>query len=275
MSIQTNLFINNEYVPSSSGETFSIYNPSDDSLVTDQVQAASEADVDRAVVAAKAAFPAWSNTPGLERGAIINRFADLLEKNVPRLAKLESIAMGQPVALGGAFFKAPIGVWRYYAGFAGKISGESYTPDGDGMYKIVAYEPHGVCAGIAAWNVSHSLVAWKAAPALAAGNTFVIKSSEKSPLALAAYGDLIKEAGFPPGVFNIVAGGGAVGAMLASHMQIEKIAFTGSVSCQNDYDKLLTSDSGCNWSGSTDSSDQLKYETCYFGARREVRINCV
>lgn len=86
----------------------------------------------------------------------------------------------------------------------------------------------GVCSGICAWNVSHSLAAWKMAPALATGNTFILKSSEKSPLGLAAYGELVKEAGFPPGVINIVAGGGAVGAMLASHMKIQKIAFTGS-----------------------------------------------
>lgn len=230
MSIQTNLFINNEYVPSSSGETFSIHNPSDDTLVTDKVQSASEADVDKAVAAARAAFPGWSSKPGLERGAIINRFADLLEKNIPKLAKLESQCMGVPINVAPAFFKGPLSVWRYYAGYAGKISGESYPPDGDGMYKIVAYEPLGVCAGIAAWNVSHSLMSWKAAPAVAAGNTFVIKSSEKSPLALAAYGELIKEAGFPPGVINIISGAGPVGAMLASHMDIEKIAFTGSVS---------------------------------------------
>lgn len=90
------------------------------------------------------------------------------------------------------------------------------------------YEPLGVCSGICAWNGSHTLAAWKMAPAMAAGNTFVLKSSEKSPLSLAAYGDLINEAGFPPGVINVVTGAGEVGSLLASHMQIAKVAFTGS-----------------------------------------------
>ena len=190
---------------------------------------ASEADVDAAVAAAKAAFPKWRKTPGTERARIMLKFADLLETNAPRLAKLESQAMGQPISVATAFIKAPAGIWRYYAGFAGKIAGESYGPEFDGdSYKIVSYEPLGVCAGICAWNGTHVLAAWKMGPALAAGNTFVIKSSEKSPIALAAYGDLIIEAGFPPGVINILTGAGPVGAMLASHMDIAKIAFTGS-----------------------------------------------
>jgi aldehyde dehydrogenase (NAD+) len=156
------------------------------------------------------------------------KFADLLDANAAKLAKLESIAMGQPISVAIMFVKGPIAFWRYYAGMCGKIHGESYPADGDGMYKIVQYEPLGVCAGIAAWNATQSLAAWKMAPALAAGNTFVFKSSEKSPLAAAAYGDLIKEAGFPPGVINMLTGAGAVGAALASHMDIAKIAFTGS-----------------------------------------------
>ncbi|EMC99656.1 hypothetical protein BAUCODRAFT_30030 [Baudoinia panamericana UAMH 10762] len=228
MSIQTDLFINGEYVPSSSGETLSIYNPNDDSLVTDKVQAASEKDIDNAVAAAKAAFPKWRNTAGQKRAAIMLRFADLLEKNAERLGQLESLAMGQPMSLAPLFVKSTVANWRYYAGLAGKVAGESYPPDEDGTYKIVQYEPLGVCAGICAWNGTHVLAGWKMAPAMATGNTFILKSSEKSPLGLAAYGELIKEAGFPPGVINIVAGAGKVGALLAGHMQISKIAFTGS-----------------------------------------------
>jgi aldehyde dehydrogenase (NAD+) len=122
----------------------------------------------------------------------------------------------------------PVALWRYYAGYAGKVAGESYPPDEDGTYKIVQYEPLGVCAGICAWNGSHVLAAWKMAPAMAAGNTFVLKSSEKSPISLAQYGDLINEAGFPPGVINVLTGDGKVGSLLAGHMEITKIAFTGS-----------------------------------------------
>ncbi|KAK1018027.1 hypothetical protein LTR54_001873 [Friedmanniomyces endolithicus] len=204
-----------QYVPSSKGETLSIYSPNDDSLVTDKVQVASEADVDRAVDAAKAAFPKWRDTAGHKRAAIMYKFADLLEKNVDKLAKLESTAMGQPISVAKKFILAPAMIWKYYAGYAGKVAGESFPPDEDGTYKIVQYEPLGVCAGICAWNGSHVLAAWKMGPAMATGNTFILKSSEKSPLALAAYGDLINEAGFPPGVINIVTGAGPVGAMLA------------------------------------------------------------
>lgn len=156
------------------------------------------------------------------------KFADILEKNVDKLAHLESSAMGQPISVAKRMIMGPVALWRYYAGYAGKVGGESYPPDEDGTYKIVQYEPLGVCSGICAWNGSHVLAAWKMAPAMAAGNTFVLKSSEKSPIALAQYGDLLNEAGFPPGVINMLTGDGKVGALLASHMDIAKIAFTGS-----------------------------------------------
>ena len=217
-----------QYAPSSSGETLTIYNPNDDSLVSDKVQIAGEADVDNAVKAAKAALPAWKAMAGAKRGAIMNKFADILEKNVDMLAKLESAAMGQPISVAKRMIMGPVALWRYYAGYAGKVAGESYPVDEDGTYKIVQYEPLGVCSGICAWNGSHVLAAWKMAPAMAAGNTFVLKSSEKSPISLAQYGDLLNEAGFPPGVINVLTGDGKVGSMLASHMDIAKIAFTGS-----------------------------------------------
>ncbi|CAK1355356.1 unnamed protein product [Cercospora beticola] len=228
MSYQTNLFINGKYVPSSSGETLTIHSPNDDSLVTDKIQAASEADVDTAVAAAKAAFPQWRDTAGHKRAAIMLKFADLLEANVDKLAQLESVAMGQPVSVAKRMILGPVALWRYYAGYSGKVAGESFPPDEDGTYKIVQYEPLGVCAGICAWNGTHVLAAWKMAPAMAAGNTFVLKSSEKSPLGTCAYGDLLNEAGFPPGVINILTGDGKVGSLLAHHMQVSKIAFTGS-----------------------------------------------
>lgn len=229
MSFKTDLFINGRYVKSSGSETLTVFSPNDDALVSDQIQAASEEDVAKAVAAAKTALPAWKGMAGAKRGAIMLKFADLLEANVDRLAKLESMCMGQPVSLAKRMILGPVALWRYYAGFAGKVAGESYPPDGeDGTYKIVQYEPLGVCAGICAWNATHVLAAWKLAPAVAAGNTFILKSSEKSPIALAQYGDLLNEAGFPPGVINIITGDGKVGALLASDMEIKKIAFTGS-----------------------------------------------
>ena len=118
--------------------------------MSDKIQVASEADVDKAVAAAKAALPSWSVTPGTERAAIMLKFADLLEKNAAKIAKLESVAMGQPIGVATKFTAMPASYWRYFSGFADKITGESFAPDGDGLFKIVSYEPLGVCAGIAA-----------------------------------------------------------------------------------------------------------------------------
>lgn len=218
-----------QYVPSSADETLTIYSPNDDSLVEDKVQVASEVDVETAVAAAAAAFPEWKSTPGLRRAAIMNEFANLLDANVEWLAVLEGKAMGQPVSIARANISIATSIWRYYAGAITSITGQTLPPDGDNLYKIVQYEPLGVCAGLCAWNGSHLQTSWKAAPAMAAGNTFILKSSEKTPLALCQYGTLIDKAGFPPGVFNVLAGAGKVGALLAQHMEISKIAFTGSV----------------------------------------------
>lgn len=136
------------------------HNPNDDSLVTDKIQVAGEQDIDNAVAAAKKAFPAWRDMAGHKRAAIMNKFADLLEKNADKLAKLESAAMGQPITVAKRMIAGPAALWRYYAGYAGKVSGESFPPDEDGTYKIVQYEPLGVCAGICAWNGTHVLAAW-------------------------------------------------------------------------------------------------------------------
>ncbi|KAJ5470149.1 aldehyde dehydrogenase [Penicillium desertorum] len=228
MSFQKSLFINGQYVPSSTGAALKIINPHDGSTVVEDMQVASEDDVETAVKAAKAAFPSWKNTPATARGKTMVKFAELLEANADNLARLETIAMGQPISLARRMILASAGVWRYYAGYAGKVGGEAYPPDGDGTYKIVQYEPLGVCAGICAWNASHVLSAWKMAPAMAAGNTFVLKSSEKSPISIAQYGALIQRAGFPAGVINILTGDGKVGALLSGNMEIAKIAFTGS-----------------------------------------------
>lgn len=141
-----------------------IHNPKDDSLVTDKVQVASEKDIDDAVAAAKAAFPGWRETAGHKRAAMMNKFADLLTSNVEKLAKLESQAMGQPISVAKRAILGCTALWRYYAGYAGKVSGETFPPDEDGVYKIVQYEPLGVCAGICAWNGTHTLAAWKMAP---------------------------------------------------------------------------------------------------------------
>jgi aldehyde dehydrogenase (NAD+) len=164
-----------------------------------------------------------------ERQKIMLKLADLLDENYLALMKLESMAMGQPIALGARFGFYLGATARYYAGWCDKLPGEMQPEDGDGQYKLIRYDPMGVCAGIAAWNASLLFLCFKAMPAIAAGNTFIFKSSEKSPLGSLAFGELIKKAGFPPGVINIISGPGSTGALLASHMEIKKISYTGSV----------------------------------------------
>lgn len=148
-------------------------------------------------------------------------------ENAEALSHLSSLNLGSPSSsvieawLVSEFFK-------YYAGWVDKVAGESY-PQEDGFMKIIRYEPIGVTAGIIPWNGPLGFVGFKAAPSLAAGNCFILKPSEKSPLVTLALGRLIKEAGFPPGVFQVISGDGSTGALLASHMKVRKISFTGSV----------------------------------------------
>jgi aldehyde dehydrogenase (NAD+) len=199
-------------------------------VITGEVHCAGEEDVNDAVAAAKAAFKGtWGKMASSERQKIMLKLADLLDENSLALLELESIAMGQPTALAGVFGSYLGKTVRYYAGWCDKLPGEMQPEDGDGQYKLIRYEPMGVCAGIAAWNATLLFLCFKVMPAIAAGNTFIFKSSEKSPLGSLAFGELIKRAGFPPGVINIISGPGSTGALLASHMEIKKISYTGSV----------------------------------------------
>ncbi|KAF1811492.1 putative aldehyde dehydrogenase [Eremomyces bilateralis CBS 781.70] len=229
-SYRTQLFINNEYVDAKSGKTLDVYNPTDESLVCKGVHIAGEADVDAAVDAAVAAFKKgpWNTYTAVQRSAVMNKFADLIESRVAEFVRLETLAMGGSYGVQSYAWGLAARCFRYYAGWTDKLAGEVYPPE-NGEYRMVRYEPLGVCAGIGAWNGSSMLFAWKCAPALAAGNVFIFKASEKSPLGIVALGDLIKEAGFPPGVIQIVNGAGETGGLLASHMKINKISFTGSI----------------------------------------------
>jgi aldehyde dehydrogenase (NAD+) len=217
-------------VPAKSGQFWTVRNPANDTVITNEVHCAGEEDVNDAVAAAKAAFKgSWGKMASTDRQKCMLKLADLLDENFMALMELESIAMGQPTALA-----APFGTYlgktaRYYAGWCDKLPGEMQPEDGDGQYKLIRYEPMGVCAGIAAWNATLLFLCFKVMPAIAAGNTYIFKSSEKSPLGSLAVGELIKKAGFPPGVINIISGPGSTGALLASHMEIKKISYTGSL----------------------------------------------
>ncbi|KAF9894344.1 hypothetical protein FE257_007847 [Aspergillus nanangensis] len=228
MSYETRLFINNKYVDARSDQRFSVINPYNETIVCEGVQAAGPEDIDLAVSAARQAYKKWSKTAGSERAKYMHRMADLIERDIDRLAMIETLSMGQPIATSRKFTASVPAYWRYYAGYADKIGGESFTDDGDARLKIVQYMPYGVCAGIASWNGTQGTIVKKVAAAVTAGNTFIIKASEKSPLGAIALGKYIQDAGFPPGVINIVSGDGLTGSLLASHMDIWKISFTGS-----------------------------------------------
>lgn len=157
----------------------------------------------------------------------MHKLADLIDENLEWLAELETAAMGAPISATKGIASVMSTWWRYYAGWADKVGGESLI-DLDGTHRIVRYEPLGVCAGIASWNATLFYLCWKIAPAVAAGNTFIFKSSEKSPLGALRFAELVRKAGFPPGVINFVTGFGETGGLLASHQNIRKVSFTGS-----------------------------------------------
>jgi acyl-CoA reductase-like NAD-dependent aldehyde dehydrogenase len=186
-------------------------------------------DVELAVTTARAAFRGpWSKFTGAERGDCLYRLAALLDEHAEEAARYESMCSGRIVAQ--LSYEVPwiARVIRYYAGWCDKLEGESLDDD-DGFYKIVRHEPLGVCAGITPWNGPLMVLALKAAPALATGNTFILKPPEKSPFSSLFAASLFEKAGFPPGVFNVLTGDGSTGALLSGHMKIDKVSFTGSV----------------------------------------------
>ncbi|KAF1966846.1 aldehyde dehydrogenase [Bimuria novae-zelandiae CBS 107.79] len=224
--IETRLFINGEFVESSEGKTFDITNPATLKLVA-EVHEASEQDTDRAVASARAAFPAWSALSPAQRAPYLKKLASLIRENIAELAALEAASMGKPV---GEFFEgyAAAGKFDYYSEAGHLIQGTTsvQTP---GFLNMTLRQPYGVVAAIIPWNVPLLFLSNKVAPALIVGNTVVLKSSEKAPLTSAKLATLIQQAGFPPGVFNIITGFGNVsGSILSHHMDVRALSFTGS-----------------------------------------------
>ncbi|XP_071493694.1 aldehyde dehydrogenase X, mitochondrial-like [Diadema antillarum] len=225
------LFINNEWVDSASGKTFPTINPATEEVITEVVEA-DKADVDRAYDAAREAFrlgSPWRTTDASRRGALLHRLADLVERDRVYLASLETLDNGKPYADSyNIDLPGTISAIRYYAGWADKIEGKTIPVDGD-FLTYTRHEPVGVCGQIIPWNFPLLMLGWKWAPALAAGNTIVMKSAEQTPLTALYMAELAKEAGFPPGVINVLSGfGPTAGAAIASHPGIDKVAFTGS-----------------------------------------------
>ena len=226
----TKLFINNEWVNSVSGKTFPTINPCTGQKIID-IQEADKADVDRAVAAARAAFKRgseWRTMDASQRGRLMTKFADLMARDAEQLASLETLDNGKPYtdALGDIAFS--VDHIKYFAGWADKIHGKTIPADGD-VFSFTREEPIGVCGQIIPWNYPILMVAWKLGPALAAGNTVVMKPAEQTPLSALHMAALIKEAGFPKGVVNVIPGyGPTAGAAISLHPDIDKVAFTGS-----------------------------------------------
>ena len=226
----TKLLINNRWIASQSGKTFATINPSTGEEIC-RVAEADAADVDKAVAAARTAFEhgPWRKMPASERGRLLNRLADLIEKNADELAMLESLDNGKPFSVAKAVdVAATVSCYRYFAGWADKIQGKTIPIDGN-FFCYTRHEPVGVVGQIIPWNFPMLMQAWKLAPALATGNTVVMKPAEQTPLSALRIGELAVEAGFPEGVVNLLPGfGPTAGAAIASHMDVDKVAFTGS-----------------------------------------------
>ncbi|XP_066294448.1 retinal dehydrogenase 2-like [Branchiostoma lanceolatum] len=227
----TKLFINNEFVNAESGKTFPTINPATGEKICD-VQEAQKADVDKAVAAARAAFKLgtpWRNLDASQRGRLLYKLADLMERDKDYLANLETLDNGKP--LFESYYVdvlEPIKIVRYFAGWCDKITGKTIPVDGP-HFTYTRHEPVGVCGQIIPWNFPINMVVWKIAPALACGNTCVLKPAEQTPLTALYLAALIKEAGFPPGVVNVLAGyGPTCGAHIVEHLDVDKVAFTGS-----------------------------------------------
>ncbi|EPY27162.1 aldehyde dehydrogenase (NAD+) [Strigomonas culicis] len=222
------LLINGQFVDAVSGKTFDVYNPSTEQVIT-KVAEADKADVDLAVKAARNAFESYRFTDGPYRRDLMLRLCDIMEKNQEELAALESMDNGKPyrVAL-HADTKLAIECMRFYAGWADKLYGD-LAPVSGNFLSYVKRQPVGVCGQVIPWNFPLLMAAWKLGPALALGNTVVLKPAEQTPLTAIRLGEMFLEAGYPAGVINILPGYGATaGAAIAMHSDVDKVAFTGS-----------------------------------------------
>ena len=231
------LLINNEWVESSGSDPIPTLDPATGETLG-YIQSATKSDVDAAVSAARTAFKSgeWPNMTPSARGQLLWKMADLIEANIDELAELETLDQGKPLYVGRwAEIPGAAEQFRYFGGMATKIQGSTipssiaYQPEGKKVFAYTNKEPIGVVAAIVPWNSPLVLTAMKLAPALAAGCTVVLKPAENTSLTAIRLGELFVEAGFPPGVLNIVTGyGHTTGAELAAHMDVDKVSFTGS-----------------------------------------------
>ncbi|MFN8673782.1 MAG: aldehyde dehydrogenase family protein [Candidatus Sericytochromatia bacterium] len=225
--MELGLFIDGKFENSLSGKTFKVYNPATGEVIAN-VQEGDKEDINKAVLSARKAFPAWSETPAAARSIMLNKLADLLEAKKEEFARLESLNTGKPIVeslfvdLGMA-----IDCFRFYASASRLVRGET-IPVPSGHFAYTLKEPIGVVGQIIPWNFPVTMAAWKLGPALAAGCTVVLKPAEQTPITALKLAELINEAGIPAGVVNVVPGfGETAGAALVEHPDVDKIAFTG------------------------------------------------
>lgn len=225
------LYINGSWTAGAGGEQADVLNPYDQSVVA-KVDYAGAVDVDRAVAAARTAFDRgqWRRTPAPERGALLRRVADLLVRDKEEIARTETLDTGKTLVESRIDVDDVTAVFRYYADLADKDGGRIVDTGQPHVLSRVVHEPVGVCALITPWNYPLLQLSWKVAPALAAGNTVVIKPSEVTPLTSVTLVRLLEEAGAPTGVVNILLGDGrGVGAPLVEHPDVDMVSFTGGL----------------------------------------------
>lgn len=226
----TGLFINNEFVKPSeqSKPTISVYNPFNESHICD-VYEAGKTDAENAIDAADSAFLSWKKTTPEERSKLLYKLADLVEKNLTLLASIETLDNGKALSSSKGDVQLAADYFRYGASMCDKLHGTIFQNNTKDGFGYTVREPLGVCGLISSFNFPLMFVSWKLVPALVTGNTCVFKPSEHSCLSTLYFANLIKEAGFPPGVVNFITGFGAVGGTLTSSPKVKKISFTGSV----------------------------------------------
>jgi betaine-aldehyde dehydrogenase len=222
------LYINGEHTAGGAGETI-VRDPSTNTEIA-RVSRASSDDVDRTVTLAHQRYAegVWRRAPVRERRDVLRRIADLVRRDTERLTNLESQNAGKPISAARGEIGAVAASFDYYAGAVDKFGGETVPGQAKGTL-LTFREPIGVCAAITPWNFPMAILSWKAAPALAMGNSLVVKPAEVTPLTALAMAELATEAGLPPGVFNVVPGKGSeAGEALVRHPLVRKISFTGS-----------------------------------------------
>lgn len=223
------LLIGGRWQPASSGRSFECTDPATGDLLT-HIAEGDATDIDLAVAAARQAFDGpWRKTKPFERQRLLLRLADLVDRDYDEFALLDTLDMGMPISRSSAGRQRVVGMIRFYAGLATAIHGQTIENSIPGSFlSYTMKEPVGVVGAIIPWNGPLSQAVWKVAPALATGCTLVLKPAEQACLSSLKLAELIEEAGYPPGVFNLVTGAGAAGAALAAHPGVDKVAFTGS-----------------------------------------------